>query len=116
MYIFISIVSVIVALLLVLVVVIQNSKGGGLASSFASSNQIMGVRKTNDVVEKITWWLAGALVGLSIVASLALPRHHAASESIIKEDVMEKTMPAQEPSTPSFGDPILNDSLGAKQK
>ena len=50
---------IIAALLLCFVVMIQNSKGGGLASSFASSNQIMGVRKTTDFIEKMTWSLAG---------------------------------------------------------
>ena len=45
---------VLAALLMCFVVLIQNSKGGGLASSFASSNQIMGVRKTTDFIEKLT--------------------------------------------------------------
>ena len=49
---------VLAALLMCFVVLIQNSKGGGLASSFASSNQIMGVRKTTDFIEKLTWGLA----------------------------------------------------------
>ena len=46
---------VLAALLMCFVVLIQNSKGGGLASSFASSNQIMGVHKTTDFIEKLTW-------------------------------------------------------------
>jgi preprotein translocase subunit SecG len=113
MYVFISILIVIVAILLVLIVVIQNSKGGGLAASFASSNQVMGVRKTTDFLEKATWWLAGSLVGLSILASLFLPRHSSSSDSLIKEEIME-TIPVQEPSTPSFGSPILDDSPGVE--
>lgn len=48
MFVFLSILILLAAVLLILVVVIQNSKGGGLASGFASSNQIMGVRKTTD--------------------------------------------------------------------
>lgn len=52
MYSVFVILAVIVAVLLSFIVLIQESKGGGLASSFASSNQIMGVRKTTDVVEK----------------------------------------------------------------
>ena len=35
---------VLAAVLMCFVVLIQNSKGGGLSSSFAASNQIMGVR------------------------------------------------------------------------
>ena len=58
------------SVLLAFIVLIQESKGGGLASGFASSNQIMGVRKTTDVIEKATWTLAGLLVVLSVCATL----------------------------------------------
>ena len=60
--------TVIVAVLLIGIVLIQKSKGGGLSSSFAGSNQIMGVRRTNDVIEKTTWYLVAALVVLSILS------------------------------------------------
>ena len=39
MYVFISILILIASILLILIVLIQNSKGGGLASGFSSSNQ-----------------------------------------------------------------------------
>ncbi len=65
----ISILIVIVCVLLILVVLVQNSKGGGLASSFSSSNQVMGVRKTADFLEKTTWTLAIALLALSLVST-----------------------------------------------
>jgi preprotein translocase subunit SecG len=65
----ISILIIIVCVLLILVVLVQNSKGGGLASSFASSNQVMGVRKTADFLEKATWTLAAALLVLSIIST-----------------------------------------------
>ena len=65
---FISILIIIVSVLLILVVLIQNSKGGGLSSTFASSNQVMGVRKTADFLEKSTWTLAIALLALCLVA------------------------------------------------
>ena len=47
-------------------VLIQNSKGGGLASNFAGSNQIMGVRKTADFLEKATWILAAFIMVLCL--------------------------------------------------
>lgn len=65
----ISILIVIVCLLLILVVLVQNSKGGGLASSFSSSNQVMGVRKTGDFLEKATWTLAISLLALCIIST-----------------------------------------------
>ena len=46
---------VIASLLMIGIVLIQESKGGGLASNFYSSNAIMGVRKTTDFIEKATW-------------------------------------------------------------
>lgn len=72
MYSVFVILAVIVAILLAFIVLIQESKGGGLASSFASSNQIMGVRKTTDVVEKATWTLAGLLVIFSVFSVFCL--------------------------------------------
>ena len=54
MFVLLVILVVLASILMVLIVLIQNSKGGGLASSFAASNQIMGVRKTTDVLEKAT--------------------------------------------------------------
>ncbi|MDR1743661.1 MAG: preprotein translocase subunit SecG [Dysgonamonadaceae bacterium] len=80
MYIFITILILIAALLMILIVLVQNSKGGGLAAGFSSSNQIMGVRKTTDFLEKATWGLAIFIIVLSIftakytVSSSALPQ------------------------------------------
>ena len=55
--------------MLILVVLVQNSKGGGLSSTFASSNQVMGVKKTADFLEKTTWTLAIALLVLCLFAA-----------------------------------------------
>ncbi len=52
MYSVLVILMVAVSVLMCFIVIIQESKGGGLASGFASSNQIMGVRKTTDFIEK----------------------------------------------------------------
>ncbi len=64
-----SILIIVVCCLLILIVLVQNSKGGGLSSSFASNNQIMGVRKTADFLEKATWGFAIALFVFSLLAS-----------------------------------------------
>ena len=80
---------IIVALLLCFVVMIQNSKGGGLASSFASSNQIMGVRKTTDFIEKLTWGLAGFMVVISIACAYVLPSVGTESSVIMEQAVKE---------------------------
>lgn len=60
------ILAIIVSVLLILVVLIQNPKGGGIASNFSAANQIAGVKKTNEFVEKATWTLALSLILLSL--------------------------------------------------
>lgn len=72
MYIFFSILIVIAALLLIGVVLIQKSKGGGLASDYASGNQYLGYRKTTDFIEKTTWGLAIFICVLSICTSFTV--------------------------------------------
>ena len=74
MFSLISVLIVIVCVLLVLVVLVQNSKGGGLAANFGASNQVMGVRRTADFLEKATWTLASVLLVLSILASWAIEK------------------------------------------
>jgi preprotein translocase subunit SecG len=73
MYILVSVLILIACVLLILVVLVQNSKGGGLASNFAGSNQFMGVRKTADFLEKATWTLAIVLLVLSLVSVFVIP-------------------------------------------
>ena len=95
---------IVAALLLCFVVMIQNSKGGGLASSFASSNQIMGVRKTTDFIEKLTWGLAGFMVVVSIACAYVLPTATAESSVIMEQAVKESaTNPLNAPA--GFGAP-----------
>lgn len=64
--------TLLVAILLICVVLIQKSKGGGLSSSFAAQNQIMGVRRTNNFIEKVTWSLAGAIAVLSVCCTFTM--------------------------------------------
>ncbi|MDE7410555.1 MAG: preprotein translocase subunit SecG [Paramuribaculum sp.] len=74
-YIFLAL-ALLAALLLIGVVLIQKSKGGGLSSTFAGSNQIMGVRRTNNFIEKVTWTLAGSILVLSIACAYTIPSHN----------------------------------------
>ena len=54
---------VIICILLILVVLVQNSKGGGVAAGFdSSSTNLIGVKKTTDLLENITWGLAISLL------------------------------------------------------
>jgi preprotein translocase subunit SecG len=66
---------VVVAILLILVVLAQNPKGGGLSSQFggSGSTQLMGVKKTGDLLEKLTWGFAIALLVLSVATNFVIP-------------------------------------------
>ena len=83
---------VIAAILLALIVLIQESKGGGLASGFAASNAIMGVRRTTDLIEKFTWGLAIAIVVLSVASSYFLPT--AQDVSVVMKPSTTTTLPS----------------------
>lgn len=104
MYIFLSILIALIAIVLVFIVTIQSSKGGGLASGFASSNNIMGVRRTTDLLEKVTWGLAISMAVLCILAVRWAPRTHSnAPESVIQDYVDKATVPVPAEALP-FGD------------
>ena len=73
MYTLFVVLIVVAALLMIGIVLIQESKGGGLASQFSGYNQIGGVRKTTDFIEKTTWGLAAAMVVLSVLCAYVAP-------------------------------------------
>lgn len=63
---FISILIIIASILLGLFVLAQNPKGGGLAAGFTGAQQIGGVQRTADFLEKGTWSLATLLIVLCL--------------------------------------------------
>ena len=90
MYFLLIILMVIASLLMCFIVLIQNSKGGGLSSGFSSSNQIMGVRKTTDFLEKATWTLAGVMVVFSIVSAYTVPSRSSKAGDVIMEQAQQE--------------------------
>ena len=89
MYLLLIVLLVIAAVLMCGIVLIQNSKGGGLASSFASSNQIMGVRKTTDFLEKATWTLAIVIAAFCVFSAYWLPnRAQLGHDSVLMENAI----------------------------
>lgn len=99
MYLLLVILMVIASVLMCFIVLIQNSKGGGLSSGFSSSNQIMGVRKTTDFLEKATWTLAAVLVVFSIASAYTVPSTSHKNGEVIMEQAQqeEKTNPYNMP-------------------
>lgn len=103
MYIFVTIIILIAAILMILIVLIQNSQGGGLASGFSSSNQIMGVRKTTDFLEKATWILAGTILILSILTAKFTSKRSTEPQSQIEVEQPAALNPTTAPDvTPTF--------------
>lgn len=52
------------------IILVQNPKGGGLAGNVAGfSNQFMGVKQTNDVLEKGTWIFSIVIALLAVFSS-----------------------------------------------
>ncbi|MDT8414763.1 MAG: preprotein translocase subunit SecG [Flavobacteriaceae bacterium] len=107
---------ILVSLLLVLAIMVQNPKGGGLSSSFGGGGQnIGGVQKTSDFLDKSTWTLSTILVALILLSSTTVTRPGAAADSRALEGAPEVeqtlpvTPPAQEPiQTPEPGDDKQN--------
>lgn len=84
----ITILIFIVSLLLMGIVLIQNSKGGGLAAGFSSSNQIAGVQRTTDFLEKGTWVLAISLLVLCLISTAMIGGGSTSVEKSKLEDVI----------------------------
>ena len=106
MYTLFVILIVIAAVLMIGIVLIQESKGGGLSSSFAGYNQVAGVRKTTDFIEKATWALAAAMVIISVVCAWVAPTTHA--DSSVMENIEN---PVTNPNNlPGFGASQQNDA------
>ena len=116
MYTLFVVLIVLVALLMIFIVLIQESKGGGLASNFSSSNAIMGVRKTTDVVEKLTWGLAAAMVVISVACAYVAPQATGDS-SVMEGATQEQTaLPAMPGANNAAGAQKATPAAGAQQQ
>ena len=104
MYTLLVILIVLAALLMIGIVLIQESKGGGLASGFASANSLAGVRQTTNFVEKATWTLAAAMVVCSIACAWVAPK--ASGTESVMESAPAQSSTANPNNLPSnFGTP-----------
>lgn len=87
---------VFVSILLVLVILAQNSKGGGLSSQFGGSgaSNIIGVKKTGDLLEKLTWGFVIIIMVLALSTSFISPNRSAGPTNDILEKANEQAAPA----------------------
>ncbi len=105
MYYYLFVILIVIASLLMIgIVLIQESKGGGLSSNFSAGNQLAGVRKTTDFIEKATWGLAIAMVVLSVLCAYFAPA------SVTEQSAVEAT--TSNPLT----NPTTQQNFGATQQ
>ncbi|NOS91081.1 MAG: preprotein translocase subunit SecG [Cyclobacteriaceae bacterium] len=95
--------AIISSVLLVLVVLAQNSKGGGLTSGFGGSgaSNLIGVKKTGDVLERLTWGFAVAIMVFSLATNMTTP-----STAVESDEILERAKEQQQatpilPTTPA---------------
>lgn len=76
MLIIFGILILIASVILGLIILVQNPKGGGLSASFGGlGNQLMGVKKTTDILEKGTWLFAGIVAFLCLTSAFFIPKN-----------------------------------------
>jgi len=95
MYTFLISLALFSAFLLVLVILAQNSKGGGLTSQFGGSgaSNIMGVKKTGDLLERLTWVFVVAIMLIALGTNVVSPTG-TAEEGDILDRVKQQSAPA----------------------
>ncbi|MDE6207595.1 MAG: preprotein translocase subunit SecG [Muribaculaceae bacterium] len=103
MHVVIIVLTVIVAILLIGIVLIQKSKGGGLSSQFGGAGAVMGVRQTNNFLEKGTWTLVACLMVLSIVSAFTAPK----ASTGVEMRTRPVAAPAAVPATGTFDTPVV---------
>jgi len=106
MYNIILFLIIFLSFLLVLVIMVQNPKGGGLASTFGGdSQQIGGVKKTTDFLDKSTWTLGGLLLALILLSNVTFNQ----SENISDSKALDTNEVFEEPMLlPNQEDNLLN--------
>ena len=109
MYTALVILILLVCLLLALVVLAQNPKGGGLSSQFGAGGaaNLMGVKRTGDLLEKLTWGFAIALVVFSLGTHMLGQGNAGPVRSVNQQKALESRTPAlpapTAPRTPAGG-------------
>ncbi|HEY4650005.1 MAG TPA: preprotein translocase subunit SecG [Pontibacter sp.] len=107
MYIALISIIVFICVLLILVVLAQNPKGGGLSSQFGgSTSQLMGVKRTGDLLEKLTWGFAIALVVLTLGTHMMVgsANEGSAGRSINEERARQSQLPGAPAALPGATD------------
>ncbi|MCY7359697.1 MAG: preprotein translocase subunit SecG [Rudanella sp.] len=98
----------ILTVLLILIVLVQNSKGGGFAGEFGGlgSTQLMGVKKTTDLLEQITWGIGIGVMVLTLATYVMVDKTAVAGgiNSVNVDRAATRALPgAAAPQAPASG-------------
>jgi preprotein translocase subunit SecG len=106
MFTFIVGLIIFVCVLLVVVILAQNAKGGGLSSQFGGSgaSNIIGVKKTGDLLERLTWGFVITLMVLSLALSTNLVAPSSGPGNDILDRAGEQATPAMPMQQPDLTD------------
>ena len=87
------------AVLLVLVILAQNSKGGGLTGQFGGStaSNIIGVKKTGDLLEKLTWSFIISIMVLCLATNFITPNAGGSNNNVL-DRAGEQAPASQQPA------------------
>jgi preprotein translocase subunit SecG len=94
---------ILVAVILGFFVLIQNPKGGGLSGNFAGvSSQFMGVKQTNDILERGTWIFAVLIGLLSLLSTFFISGSNSGTDGGRLQDIGNAPIqqPVTKPATP----------------
>ncbi len=83
------------------IILVQNPKGGGLSGSIAGfNNQFMGVKQTNDVLERGTWIFSVVIALLCVFSTFFMTGSSGGNENDIlnKINTSQGTSPARQPA------------------
>lgn len=115
MYVLLIILTLICSILLICVVLVQKSKGGGLSSTFAGSNQIMGVRRTNSFIEKLTWTLAAVICVLAVLSTYCMPKAIVGNSRVSAPAATEQTVPGDFNSPAPAAAEIVSEQVAVEE-
>ena len=105
MYSFITILIILVCVFLSVIVLIQNPKGGGLSPTMGGmGQQLLGARRSTDIVEQLTWGFAVALIVLSLSTAFFVGKGTTKKDILPKSEIeqtqMNKGFQGTVPTTP----------------
>lgn len=116
MYALIITLVIIASVLLVLVVLAQNSKGGGLSSQFGGAgSQLIGVKKTGDLLERLTWGLIIGLVSLTLLSNFVIPREQSEIDTVDQVDLDRSAPSFQNVPSSTPVEPVGDDAGNGEQ-